>query len=300
MKRRDVIKGGVALAAGWVGPAAVGQSLRPEEGDTGPWVALLSDTHLDTNPRRWLRGVRTARAFASVLGRLGTGEAGPPAAVLINGDVAHAGGQRGDYETLRETVDAAGPSLRPIHYSPGNHDHREHMREAGLVPAPFFAEGKACRVVRVAGVDWVLLDSLRRRREVAGALGEAQLAWLGEQLDAGPVDRPAFVLSHHPPGDPKGGRENRVGLADGRALLDLLWDRPRVKALFHGHLHKFEQREVNGMHVVGQPSTAYVFGREDTPGYLEARVRPDHLELTRRAVSPDGPNEGEVVRLTFR
>ncbi|MEM9883531.1 MAG: metallophosphoesterase [Planctomycetota bacterium] len=297
--RRGLMRaGGAAAVGGLVAGPARAQAV--PDTDAGPWVALLSDPHIDADPGRTVRGVRMAETFEAVVGRLVAAGSSPPACVMVNGDVARDVGNNGDYAVLNRLMVGFGPSRSRVYFTAGNHDHRGNMLDAGLFAGEPVVEEKLCQKLAVGGADWYLLDSLRFVDEVAGSLGDAQLAWLAEKLDAGPADRPAFVLTHHQPEDPKDPDDDGFGLADGRALVDLIWSRRRVKAVFHGHRHAFGLREANGVHLVGQPSTAYVFRDTATPGYLEARVRPDHVELTRRAVTPDGPHEGETFRLAFR
>ncbi len=303
MKRRDVIKGGAAVAASWVAAPRVWAEAEPAFNPADePWVALLSDTHIDADPGREVRGVRMAENLSRVLGLVKAGRASPsPEAVLINGDIARDEGRNGDYLLFNQRLEEWGALRSHTHVLPGNHDHRGNMIDAGLLSRDEGeVDNRRCRKVSYAKADWYLLDSLRYVDEIAGELGADQLNWLAQQLDTSPADRPAMVLTHHQPEDPIDPDDDGFGLADGQALMELLTDRQQVKAVFHGHRHEWGVREMNGLHIVGLPSTAYVFKKGEPSGYVEARVRDDHIELTRRCIDQTDPAERQVHRLVYR
>jgi 3',5'-cyclic AMP phosphodiesterase CpdA len=306
MNRREMMLGGAGLAVlsavarGGENDPVSSEALVHDGGrEAEPWVALLSDPHIAADPRRAVRGVRMAEQFEAVTKRLVDGVSGPPGLIFINGDVALDDGNNGDYAVLNRLLAGLGSLRQRVYVTAGNHDHRGNLLDAALFPGRPVVTQKLCQRVSDGPVDWYLLDSLRYVDEVAGALGESQLAWLAEQLDARPA-RPALILSHHPPEDPNDAGDDGFGLADSVALLDLLRPRRQVKALFHGHKHEYQLRTDHGLHIVGQPSTAYVFRDGVEPGYLEARVGVGGLSLTRRALSPDGPHEANAVELAFR
>ena len=89
----------------------------------------------------------------------------------------------------------------PPHLFMGNHDRRKSLwqafpeyksRDQGLPP------DKHVALLESPHANWFLLDSMDGPGVVAGRLGEAQLRWLAEALDARP-DKPAVVVAHHYP-----------------------------------------------------------------------------------------------------
>jgi Icc protein len=232
----------------------------------------------------------------------------PPDFIAVNGDLARDIGTTGDYDQLLRLLARLTPAPRgapPLQLTLGNHDHRERFLDRLQRKLPDAERPPAWRnKFRYGrpgprGSQWVFLDSLRETDEIAGAIGDRQLQWLAEGLDQSPP-RPTFVLAHHQPEDPVDPDDDGFGLADGEALLELLRPRPQVKALFHGHRHAWSVKQIDGLHVVGLPATSYPFVDGEPTGYVEARPREDHLELTRRCLDPADPAEGQVVRLAYR
>ena len=334
LTRRDVVKGGLAGAATF---AAVGTFVGPAAASPGNWpsdydrVALLADTHLGDGPDVIARGQNVSANLVKALQRLATlaPAGGYPttsdrglAWMIVNGDIALDTGRNHAYAEFDRVIQPhAGVAVGPPCVTLGNHDHRGNAIDAGLLPLCGHDEPRCYRKINTFSADWYLLDSLRLTDEVPGELGEAQLTWLEEQLATPPVardgspdpQRPAFIVVHHDPDDP---RSDGYGLVDGRRLLDLLIAVPRVKALFHGHRHVFDVRYRDDLPIIGQPATAYAFGKAPL-GFLDAlpvrrsaapvaTTTPadagggDYLRLTFHTLDPGQPQDGETQRIAFR
>ena len=332
--RRDLVKGGLAGAATF---AAVGTLARPAVASPGnrpndyDRIALLADTHLGDGPDVIARGQNVSANLAKALHRLAAlaPEGGYPttpdrglAWMIVNGDIALDTGRNHAYAEFNRVIQPhAGVAIAPPCVTLGNHDHRGNAIDAGLLPSCGHDAEKCYRKLETHGADWYLLDSLRLTDEVPGELGEVQLTWLKEQLITPPKtrdgspdpQRPAFIVVHHDPDDP---RSDGYGLVDGQRLLDLLIAVPRVKALFHGHRHVFDVRYRDDLPIIGQPATAYAFG-EAPLGFLEAlpvrrsadamtatapadAAGVNYLQLTFHTLDPDQPQDGETQRLAFR
>ncbi|MEM9418548.1 MAG: metallophosphoesterase [Planctomycetota bacterium] len=306
MRRRDVIKSGAVAAAGLMGAPTVCAEQQPsaEAAPPEPWIALLSDPHIDSSESKRVKGVNMAERLTEVVNRLRAAEQRPEH-VMINGDCALGAGEAGDYTLLRRLLSPLEDEHWSVLMALGNHDHRQRFVEGmGRSSEIYRTLDRHQQILSSHGNSvWLLLDSLRETGEVAGELGPEQRQWLSDQLDQIEARNPTakvFLLAHHQPEDPKDPDDDGYGLADSNALIDLLWDRQQVKAIFHGHKHAWGIRKANGIHIVGLPSTAYVFKEGEQAGYVEARVRPDHLELTRRCIDVQHPAEGQQRALVYR
>ncbi|MBB6431631.1 metallophosphoesterase family protein [Algisphaera agarilytica] len=305
MRRRDVIKSGAAAAAGLVAvPAVRSEPHAPDQASPEPWIALLSDPHIDTAESKVVKGVNMAEHLTEVIHRLRAATQRPEH-VMINGDCALGSGETGDYALLRRLLSPMEDEQWSVRLALGNHDHRERFIEGlGRSSEIYRTFGRHHQAIRGHGNSvWLILDSLRETDEVAGELGPVQRQWISDQLDQIEASDPTarvFLLTHHQPEDPKDPDDDGYGLADSNALIDLLWNRRQVKAIFHGHKHAWGIREANGIHIVGLPATSYVFKDGEQPGYVEARVRPDHIELTQRCLNAQHPAEGQTHALAYR
>ncbi len=264
---------------------------------SGGMMVLLSDPHIDADPGRTVRGAHLSGNLRLAVSHILEGDR--PAGVLVNGDCAYSHGDPGSYVQFARLLEPLRDAGLPVHLTLGNHDDRQAAYDA--FPDSFGVDAMPLRrcvgVVERPDADWYRLDSLRKTDETRGELGDPQLRWLAERLDANP-DRPAVIVVHHPPDDPERGR--RDGLDDTFALLHVLRQRPQVKALFYGHLHRFDLRVDAGLHLIGLPATAYAFQFRQPPGYVEARLTEGTLHLTRRCLDETNRHHGTTHRLTLR
>jgi Icc protein len=211
----------------------------------------ISDTHLCADPGARVHGVapyaRLERAVDHV--RSLTRK---PAFVLLTGDLIHDDDPR-SYEHVRQLVGGLGV---PVHFCMGNHDLRGAFRrvllddDEGDAPVRYVFEHEGWR--------FVVLDS-SVPGEVAGRIGEDQLAWLERALAGG---APTIVALHHPPA-PFGVKwldEHRV--ADGGALLATLAS-ATVRQVLFGHVHMDVCISRGPLVLRGAPSTVWRFGDGD-------------------------------------
>lgn len=262
--------------------------------------ALLADTHVPTSPETMSTKVNMAANLKSVVEQLAALEKQPSAAMII-GDCAHLEGKVGDYKLLGELLAPLGRCELPLHLCLGNHDHRENCLNAfAPADAPLHAQVER-RVVILPGkhANWFLLDSLDLVNKTPGLLGEKQLKWLAESLDAH-ADKPALIAVHHhltpiPP------TEKAVpGLVDTPALLDLTAGRKQVKAIFFGHTHRWGITKYEGMHLVNLPPVAYVFQEGDPNGWVDCQLTDDKATLTMHCHDHAHRLQGEKFELAWR
>ena len=238
----------------------------------------LSDPHLLADPDGVCRGhrplARLRQGLEQALDQLRQ-QGDAPDLLLISGDLCQDESWQG-YGLLRDLL---ARQAMPAALLPGNHDHPLLLRAALGRQWPV-----APALVPCAGAQLLLLDSHRPGCD-GGWLGEAQLAWVRQQLT--PQSRvPLLVAVHHPPlpiGDPA---FDAMGLGDGPELLNLLRPVARLRALLFGHVHQHWQGTLPGrpeVTVLGCPSTLCGFGpvqpcplgRPQDPGARLLVLEPD-------------------------
>lgn len=259
--------------------------------------ALLSDTHIDTDPERIARGVHLAdhlRAAIAGVQALAT----PPAGLFINGDCSLDIGRPGDYATLSNLLDPVAGRI-PLHLLLGNHDDREvfytSLREHR--PAAPVVASKHVSIVESPRTNWFLLDSLDVTKQTPGLLGDTQRAWLASALDQR-KEKPALVVMHHNPNPADALR--KTGLIDTDELLAVLLPRRHVKAIFFGHTHTWRTSEHHGLHLVNLPAVAYNFNAAEVTGWTDCRMRDGGMTLEVRAHDEKHTAHGKRVEFTWR
>ena len=114
-----------------LGLMAAGQSRPPviqaaAQGQS--WIAFVSDTHIAADPSKTNHNLNMTENLKKTVRQI-LAEAIPPKAVLIDGDLALADGQKGDYVQLMQLLAPLSSVGIPIHLALGNHDNRENFRE---------------------------------------------------------------------------------------------------------------------------------------------------------------------------
>lgn len=271
-----------------------------EEGNSSRF-ALLSDTHIPGRLDIEARGVNMTANLRQVVAQLCALEQ-KPAGVIVNGDCAYLRGLPQDYANLAQCVAPLETAGLPLHLTMGNHDNRGPLYDALAAQRPEnpLVESKHVSVIETPHANLFLLDSLFEVNVVTGELGEAQRQWLAEALDAR-SDKPAIVIAHHnlqfqaPPEGSAWG-----GLRDTDAFFELLKARKQVKAYVFGHSHNWSLSERDGIHLINLPPVAYVFTEGKPNGWVDARLKPDAIDLQLHTIDPQHPQNGEQVRLAWR
>jgi 3',5'-cyclic-AMP phosphodiesterase len=210
-------------------------------------IIQLSDLHLRTPGKLLYRRIDTAAFLAAAVARINA--LWPrPACVVLSGDLTDRGAPE-EYAHLRQKLSAL---ATPWHLMPGNHDDRAALREA--FPEQGWQGGPlCCRRVDLAGVALLLLDTVVPGSD-GGEVGDAQIAWLEV---ACPGDRPSLLFLHHPPVPTGIAGMDRLGLANADRLAAWLADRPEVRLLAAGHVHRMIATEFAGRPLVIAPSPAH-------------------------------------------
>lgn len=296
LQRRDF------LVAGGIGAVSLA---------TSPWsraapavepnrIALLADTHIPERPDVSARGVNMTDNLRHVVADL-VARAQRPSAVVINGDCAYLKGLPNDYANLSECVAPLAESDIPLHLTMGNHDDRQPMYAAltSQRPQTPVVESKHVSVLQMPHANLFLLDSLHEVNVVTGLLGEAQLSWLADALDA-MSDKPALVVAHHNPqfAPPAEGRR-WGGMRDTEQLFQLLMPREHVQAVVFGHTHNWSIDRRGRLHLINLPPVAYVFNENHPNGWVDTLLTPDGIELRLQTIDPEDKRHDQLISLAW-
>jgi len=270
--------------------------LTAAEADGEQWL-LFSDPHIAADRTKVAREVNMAENLErAVKAALAKGKRAK--GVFVNGDCAFNTGEGEDYATFTGLIEPLRKAGLPVHVTLGNHDQRENIRkglkEAGEEKA--YLTDKQVSIVEGKEANWFLLDTLEQTNKTPGLLGEAQLNWLGKELDAR-KDKPAIVMMHHNP-DLK---EKPSGLKDTAQLWEVLAPRKQVKALFYGHSHTWKvEKHESGIHQINLPAVAYVFNQAMSNGWVEVTVTAKQMTVRLNAFKEEFADNGKSKVLTWR
>jgi predicted phosphodiesterase len=293
ISRRRFLAGSLSAGLG----LAMGSDLLAGDTTIDPnRFAFLSDIHIAADPTAHERGVVMYDHLQQVAGEVLQLDP-KPASVFINGDCAYHNGEIADYQTVLKLLQPMREHGLPLHLGMGNHDNREHLWknipdvESHVEPMP----DRQIAVLESPRANIFLLDSLDKTDHTPGVLGEKQIHWLADELDAR-KQKPAIVMVHHQPDE----RTKISGLTDTKAFLDVLIPRTHVKALFYGHTHVWEHVDRSGLHCVNLPAVAYVFKSGEPSGWVDAHILENGMSLELHCVDPKHPKNGEKLNLDWR
>lgn len=226
----------------------------------------ISDTHISHDPNYNLpeadyTPVICARALVEQLNALPFS----PDFVLHTGDVIY----DPDPQAYRLAREVLGAIKHPVYYLVGNHD------DAAALQRDFLGRSEARAYFdyefEVNGVQILCMDSNAPAPRPAGAVTDAQLAWL-EARCAAHDDRPLLVAVHHnalPIGAPWWDTFMRMTNGEDfhRVLLPA---RHRLRGVFSGHVHQPTEIYRDGILYCHAPSSWYQIqcwpGQVDTVG----------------------------------
>jgi len=119
-----------------------------------------------------------------------------------------------------------------------------------------------------------------------GALGDAQHAWLAQQLEAADADGVPVIIACHFPATPQAtGGDPTITLWDAEAVLERIARHDGVKAYFAGHHHGGGYAEVDGVHHVTFP--AICDAPQDGNAYALVTLHADRIEIDGTGDVPD-------------
>ena len=262
-------------------------------GDPHLW-ALFADIHISGDTARSALGVNMADNFRKALREV-LGRERRAAGVMINGDCAFQTGQIADYRVLCDLLEPLRRSEMAVFLTLGNHDDRQHFREAmGEVDCASLMQQRHVGVIRTPRVNWILADSSTRPVS-EGRFGAAQIEWMASVLDAEP-EKPAIIYAHHNPVD----EIEEWPLQDTDEFFAMVVPRTQVKAYVFGHTHRWTvTRHASGIHLVNLPSSAYVLDEGEPSGWVEAEILENGMTLELRCVA-DHRLHGQRLALEWR
>jgi Icc protein len=284
------LAGGAALA---LSPSLLAAARRT---DPNSW-ALLADTHLAADPKRVARGINMTDHFTKVSREL-LALPRRPAGVFIVGDCAFNSGEVADYAHMTDLLGPIRKGEMPVHLALGNHDNRERFWKAlqGEKAAKRPLADRQVALLRTPMANWFVLDSLEKTLSTPGLLGQEQLEWLANTLDAN-RKKPALVLIHHNPGT----MAKVNGLKDTAALFEVIRPRQQVKAFIFGHTHAWQvEQDTSGIHLINLPPVAYIFREGDPAGWVHAKLERKGIQLELRCVDPAHKAHSQIVKLSWR
>jgi 3',5'-cyclic AMP phosphodiesterase CpdA len=307
MSRRNLMKTGLAAAAGSIGFSrtnadahAVFSSVESGDRSTQQWIAFVSDTHIAENATQIARENNMAENLKKVVGEI-LREKSRPEAVLIDGDLALGVGTKGDYETLLGLLRPLVDGGVPVHLALGNHDDRLNFREV-LADSKMIREGRVTAVdshhvsdMIIAGIRFIILDSLQRPNYTPGNLGEGQRKWLGEALSKH-EDVPTIIFVHHDPS-----LEMKRSLEDTPELYEIIVPRSQVKAMVFGHTHVWNPGQQHaGIKLLNIPAVAYNFTPVQPQGWCKFVPLQGGAALTLNTLDKSHSANNRPVLLNWR
>lgn len=189
----------------------------------------------------------------------------------------------GAYANFRELLGTLG---LPVHCVPGNHDVRALMRDALSEPPFYYCATWEQRDWLIVGIDSCVDNS------AGGSISADEWERLKATVDASDAAH-VLVCLHHPP-SPMGSRWlDQVGLEDGDGFLRQLASLGTVRGCLFGHAHQEYDRLMDGLHIIGTPSTCRQFKPQSDEFALDDRP-PAYRRVLLRG---DGSIDSELVWL---
>ncbi len=156
-----------------------------------------------------------------------------PDLVVVTGDISN----HGNLEDYARTKIALDSLQMPYLIVPGNHDHRQRVRDVfdehrylhnGSEFLHYCIEDQPVRLVA--------LDTLNPGHHT-GKLCDERLDWLTQTLAAQP-ERPTLVFMHHPPAAVQYPYMDAMNCENGDRMAEIISANPQVQAVCCGHVHR--------------------------------------------------------------
>jgi len=244
----------------------------------------ITDTHLYADSARLLKGISPHDSLVAVLAHA-QGKFPSPDAVILGGDMA----QDEAAETYLRLAGMLQLWQAPFMVTPGNHANITALNN-NLIPA-LAAHSAYSDHLQLPHWQVITLNS-HSAGNIAGLLGENELAKL-DRLLAQSQPRHTLIALHHHPVPINSRWLDRIGLKDRLRLWRIIGRHKHVKAIMCGHIHQEFDRMHNDVRVLGSPSCCVQFKPQHDVFALDG-LSPGYRWLQ---LHPDGGIETDVVRV---
>ncbi|WP_428603441.1 3',5'-cyclic-AMP phosphodiesterase [Sedimenticola sp.] len=210
-------------------------------------ILQVTDCHLHTDTEWKLAGINTQLSFEWVMS-LAERHKAETDLLLLTGDLVHDASAIG-YTRLKRYVEDFGIRACCL---PGNHDKPDMLRthmQGRLVETP--------KEIKLGNWLIVLLDSTLPHSE-GGHLSDQELQTLDNALGNHPEHHVLIALHHHPI-HINSAWMDKMALDNPAPFLSILNRHGNVKGVVWGHIHQTFDTELNGIKMMGTPSTCIQF-----------------------------------------
>lgn len=210
-------------------------------------VLQITDLHLLADPDDDLLGINTEKTFQAVI-NLAKSLCWPPDLALVTGDLAQEYTQAA-YSRLYNSLSEL---ELPCFCLPGNHDE-------AVFAAETLNAGKIRYLNDVLVGNWqiICLDT-KIPNAAGGGLSARELEKLQARLQQH-QDRHVLVALHHPPVEVGSRWLDTMVLNNADELFAILRQHTNIRGILCGHIHQELDIEINGIRVLGSPSTCFQF-----------------------------------------
>ncbi|MCF5384939.1 phosphodiesterase [Pseudomonas syringae] len=237
-------------------------------------IAHISDTHVRPRGQLYQGVVDSNAMLAAAVDTINALDPAPDL-ILFSGDLVDEGRPQ-EYAMARELLQPLRQKLLMI---PGNHDHRQNLRDA-FAEHDYFINDQDCSFVysgsapvRIIGLD----ISVPERHH--GDMTDTATRWLDSTLALEP-DKPTLIMMHQQP-FPSGIPYFAAYRCErGERLAEVVSRYPAIERIVCGHIHRFMQLRFGGTLMCTAPSTTTAIALRLHPEAADASyVEPPALLL---------------------
>lgn len=180
-----------------------------------------------------------------------------PDLVIATGDLSQDGSTT-SYEHFFRLLQH---SAIPILCIPGNHDKKDKLIKS-LSGKSFYCEQITKRNWSIIGIDSCYKDG------TSGYISKRELKRLKSSLNNSNSEH-IIICLHHQPVSIESEWLDKIGLQNNTEFLNLIKTSPKVRAVFFGHIHQDYVSDLNGIKMIGTPSTCKQFKSKENDFVLD-------------------------------